>query len=302
MARSDPQPASAPQAFAWQAVAFAVLINLLWGGNVPAVKVGLLAIPPLWTGFWRFLLGAACITAWSLLNGIPLRPGRGEWWGLGWLALLFTLQIGLMNLGIRHTTGAMAAILIATNPLFAGLIAHVFVPGDRINARRGTGLLIAFAGICLVFLRDLNGAPGGGGLLGNGLCLASAALLAGRLVLTSRLVQTIDTTRVVLWQMVFSLPCFAVAGWFTEQVAWDRLGWYPLAGIAYQGIVVAGFNFMGLAYLLRRYSPSAVVSFNFLSPLFGVLLSVLLLSESISWHVLAGLAAVGVGLFLVARR
>ncbi|HEX9841489.1 MAG TPA: DMT family transporter [bacterium] len=299
--RSRP-PTAAPPAIPWQALLFALLLNALWGANVPAVKIGLLAVPPLWTGFWRFLLGSLCISAWAGWSGIALRPRRGEWGGLIWLGLLFTVQIATMNIGIRYTSSSQATILMSTNPIFAAALAHLFMPGDRLNARRGMGLLIAFAGICVVFLRGGGALLEPGATLGNAICLGSAALLGGRLVLSARLLQRIETARVVLWQMIFSLPCFAVAGWLTEQVRWEALGWYPLAGIAYQGIVVAGFNFMGLAMLLRRYSPSTVTSFNFLAPIFGVLISVLLLGEGLSWRVLAGLAGVGVGLFLIARR
>jgi drug/metabolite transporter (DMT)-like permease len=288
--------------FPWQAVLLAVFINALWGGNAPAVKVALVAIPPLWTGFWRFTLGALCIGAWALVNRTRLWPRREEWLGLVLLGLLFTVQIGLMNVGIRYTTAALGSIFVATNPLFAGLYGHLLLPGERLNRARASGLLIAFVGASLVFLRAPGALGGGGTALGNLICLASAALLGGRLVFASRLLQRIDSTRVVLWQMLISLPCFALAGWFTEQVRWERLGWYPLAGIAYQGVVVAGFNFMMLAYLLKRYSPGVVAGFNFLSPVFGVLISFLLLSEALSWNLLAGLAAVGVGLYLITRR
>jgi drug/metabolite transporter (DMT)-like permease len=102
--------------------------------------------------------------------------------------------------------------------------------------------------------------------------------------------------------MILSLPCFAVGGWLTESVRWEQLGWYPLAAIAYQGIVVAGFNFMGMAYLLKRYNTSVVAGFIFLSPLFGVLLSKVLLSEALTTQLLVGMGAVGLGLFLVIRR
>jgi drug/metabolite transporter (DMT)-like permease len=299
---SPPSRATSPLDFPWQAVALAVFINALWGGNAPAIKLGLIAVPPLWIGFWRFLLGVLCVGGWAWSQGIALWPRREEWLGLSLLGLLFTVQIGLMNVGIRFTTAALGSIFMATNPLFAGLYAHLALPGERLSPNRGAGLLVAFVGVSVIFLRDLTVLSGTGTLLGNLICLFSAALLGGRLVFASRLLQRIDSTRVVVWQMLFSLPCFALAGWFTEQVRWERLGWYPLAGIAYQGIIVAGFNFMALAYLLKRYSPSVVASFNFLSPVFGVLVSFLLLSEALSWPVLVGLVAVGGGLYLITRR
>ena len=179
MRPSQSTPSAGTPAIPWQAVLFVLLLNALWGANVPAVKIALLAIPPLWTGFWRFLLGVLCIATWARWNGVSLRPQRGEWSGLIWLGLLFTVQIATMNIGIGHTTSSLATIIMSTNPLFAAAFAHAFVPGDRLNARRGVGLLIAFAGICVVFLEDAGTFPQPGLALGNAICLGSATLLGG---------------------------------------------------------------------------------------------------------------------------
>lgn len=286
----------------WRALVLAITINLLWGANVPAVKMALLAVPPLWTAFARFTLGVTCLALWAWWNGISLRPTREE---LPWLVLLgamFTVQIASMNWGIHLTASSIAAILIATNPIFAALFAHLFVPGDRIQPKRMAGMGVALAGILVVFLPRDGGWAAMGAALGNGVCLASACLLGGRLVFTARLLQRIESTRVMVWQMLVSLPAFALAAALTERVNWDALGWPSVAGIAYQGIVVAGFNFMALAWLLRRYNASIVLGFNFVSPPFGVLLSALMLGETIGWPVFAGLGAVGLGLVLIARK
>jgi len=50
---------------------------------------------------------------------------------------------------------------------------------------------------------------------------------------------------------------------------WHNLNWRPLAGIAYQGVAIAGVAFMANAYLMRHHSPSVVASFNFVSPVAG---------------------------------
>jgi len=57
-----------------------------------------------------------------------------------------------------------------------------------------------------------------------------------------------------------------------------------------------------LTYLMKRYSTSVITSFNFVSPISGVFLSVLLLGDQVTWHVLAGVVLVGTGLYLVARH
>lgn len=283
-------------------IVFALFLNALWGGNVPAVKFGLLAFPPLWSAFFRFSLGALCLALWARCNGIPLRPERQEWRGLLVLGGLFTLQISLMNLGIHWSTGAMASVLIATNPIFAGLFAHFFLAGDRLTPLRGLGLALAFVGVAVMFLRGGWDVWAQSTALGNLACVASAALLGGRLVFTASLLQRMESTRVVLWQMLIGLPLFALSGALWEEINWQALDWQPVIGIFYQGVVVAGVAFMGMAYLLRRYPASVVLSFNFVSPVVGVLLSWVLLGEPLTWHVLVSVAAVGTGLVLVARK
>jgi drug/metabolite transporter (DMT)-like permease len=85
-------------------------------------------------------------------------------------------------------------------------------------------------------------------------------------------------------------------------IRWDAITWEPLAGLAYQGVVVAGLGFTVSFYLMKRYTPSVIVSFNFVSPIAGVLLSAWLLGDVITGHLWAGLLLVAVGLFLITRR
>jgi drug/metabolite transporter (DMT)-like permease len=69
--------------------------------------------------------------------------------------------------------------------------------------------------------------------------------------------------------------------------------------MAYQGIVIAGLGFMISASLIRRYRPSLVTSFNFTTPLFAVVLSVVLLGEPLSAWLIGGLVTVALGLVVI---
>ena len=137
---------------------------------------------------------------------------------------------------------------------------------------------------------------------GNAIVLLSAFLLGLRLTLSAKALQSVDTSRVALWQMMVSLPLYAGAGLAWETIHWEHLSWEPVAAIAYQGFVVAGLGFMVSFHLMKRYTPSVMVSFNFVAPIAGVLLSVWLLSESITVAIVAGMLLVAVGLILIARR
>ena len=283
-------------------VVLAVAVHSLWGGNAVAIKLSLEAFPPMWTAFLRFSIAIVCVALWAGFRGIPMRPKRSEWWWLVLLGVFFSIQIGLMNFGFEHTTGSIGSILMATNPIFAALWAHFLVAGDRLTRQRIIGLFVAFLGAAVVILQSghIDGATAVG--VGSGLVFVSAALLGCRLAYTGRLLQRMDEVRVVLWQMVISVPVFGVAALMSENIVWERVGLAPIAGIVYQGLVVAGLGFLLLTYLMKRYSTSVSTSFNFVSPISGVLLSVLLLGDKITLHVLAGVALVGTGLYLVARH
>lgn len=285
-----------------RAIGAALLIHALWGGNPVAVKLGLLAFPPLWSGFLRFVLACACVALWAVLARIPLRAPRAEWPAIGWIGILFTLQIGLMNFGFAATTGTNSAVLISTNPLFGLLFAHFLIPGDRVPVVRALGAVIAFAGTFLVLIRGALPESGTGLNTGDLIVLSSAALLGFRLALTGRFLVRGNEVRLVFWMMLLSLPAFGIGGAVFETIRWESIGWVPLAGIVYQGVVVAGIAFTVNFYLIRRYTASVMISFNFAAPVIGVLLSIWILGDPVLPGVLAGMALVALGLALVARR
>jgi len=297
-----PTPTRAAVAVPMQAIAIALLIHVLWGANPVAVKYSLLVFPPLWTAFFRFVIAIVCVAVWAKMIGVNIWPARYEWRALLFIGVMFTVQIAAMNIGFDLTSGSMGAVLIATNPIFAALFAHFLLAGDRLSVLKATGLLVAFAGTALVLMGASGDPQLAHGAWGNVILLMSACLLGGRLIVSAKVLQKIDGARVVLWQMILSLPLFALGGFLFESIRWDAMAWEPLAGLAYQGVIVAGLGFSVSFYLMARYTPSVIVSFNFVSPIAGVLLSAWLLGDIITGHLWAGLVLVAAGLYLITRR
>ena len=94
--------------------ALALLLSALWGGNPVAIKIGLHDAGPFALGWMRFVLGGVSILAWAWWTG-ALREFRiepREWRPLAVLGLLFTVQIGLMNLGTDLTSASHSAVLL----------------------------------------------------------------------------------------------------------------------------------------------------------------------------------------------
>jgi len=284
-----------------KAVLISVFIHTLWGGNPIAAKFGLVVFPPFASAFIRFVLGVIVLVLWARFRSQSLWPTTAEWMPLLWISAMFTIQIGLMNVGIDNTSGIMASVLISTNPIFAAIFAHFLIANDRLSISGVVGLLLAFCGVCLTLLNPEDAVNSNWLSIGVWVTLASAALLGFRMVISANAVKRIEPLKVAVWQMLFSLPVFALSSSALETIRWQAMSWSVTLGLLYQGVVVAGLGFPVFFWLMKHYRPSVMMSFNFVAPVAGVLLAALLLQESITINVVAGVALVAIGLVLIAR-
>jgi len=275
-----------------------LLLTAAWGGNAPALRFSLRHLPPFGAAGFRFLLGMGVVLLIAALQRVSLRPRREEWRPLAWMGLLFTAQIMLLNAGSAHTEASRQALLLNSYPLFVPLLAHWFLPGDRLTLQKSLGTLLAFLGVLFIF--GEKAFSGGGKLTGDLLIALSSVLLAGNAVYVSALVRTNHPYQVLFWQMAFAIPCFFASSLLLEP---QHYSWSPLVigSIGYQGIVVGGLCFVGWTSLLQHYAPGRLSVGFFLTPLFGALFSYLLLDEPITAGLAAGGAAILAGLFVVTR-
>ncbi len=280
----------------------ALLVCSLRGGNQVALKFALRSFSPMWTAFGRMLVSAFAVGGWSELRGIALAPLAAEWRPLWNLSLLLVVQISVLHYGADLTSPAYAVVLMNSNPIFANLIAHFFVPEDRLSRLRVLGLGVAFGGICVVFLGQPDARLAPNPTVGNLLVVVAAFTAAARTVYVQHLVQTIDPPKAVLWQTVFSLPLFFVGALLAGGGPREPMHWAPVAGILYQGIVVGAVSLLVWVYLLRKHSPGALTVFSFSVPMFGMLLSAWLHSEAVTPRLILGVIAVISGISLATRR
>ena len=278
----------------------ALAVGAARGGNQVAIKFALTAMSPLWTAFARMALSSVTIAALSRRDGAVLRPGPGERGTLLTLGLLFSVQIGMLHWGADLTSPAYAVILINTNPIFANVIAHFFVPEDRLSLSRVLGLGIAFSGVCAVMFGRPHTELAPNPLLGNGLMVLSGALVGARTVYIQRVVQRMPTARAIFWQMVISLPCFAAGAWLAgDRVARGSINFPAVTAIVYQGLIVGGVAILIWVKLLKKHTPGAISVFSFVTPPAGLVLASIFFGEELTPRLFIGLAAVLGGIALV---
>jgi drug/metabolite transporter (DMT)-like permease len=281
--------------------ALALLVSVLWGANPVAIKIGLEDAPPIRLAWMRFLVGGVVILAWGGATGRlrDFRLAPGEWRPLFVLGLLFTAQIGSMNVGTSLTTAAHSAILLNLYAVHTVVLAHFLIPGDRLTLRRAAGVLVAYAGILLLFRGQVGvGAPT---LAGDVVMFVSSLILAERTIYLARAVHQVDHVKLLLAQATFGTAVFLVVSLFLEPAP-THWTWRLAGSVGFQGIVIAGFNFVVNLWLLERYRPSVLATFFLTQPIFGVLAAALLTGERLTADLFVASAAVAVGVGLSARR
>ena len=278
----------------------ALLASIFWGVNPVAIKIGLEDAPPFRLAALRFLVGGTVILVWAASTGRlrGLRMARDEWGPLGGLGLLLAVQMGSMNFATAMTTAAHAAVILNLYAVHTVVLAHFLIPGDRLTLRRLTGVVVAYAGIVVLFGRGF--ALGGPTMVGDAIMFGSALILAERTVYLARAVHHQEPVKLLLAQAVVGIAVFVILSALVEPAPTRWTG--RLAGaIAFQGVVVTGFNFIVNLWLLKHYRPSALSAFFLTQPIFGVVAANIFRGEPLTAAVLVATVAVIVGIALTNR-
>jgi drug/metabolite transporter (DMT)-like permease len=280
--------------------ALALLISVFWGISPASVKLAFLDIPPIRLAVFRFLLGGLAIAAWGWGTGqfAAFRIERHQVRPLLVVGMILAVQVACINFGTARTNAAHAAIILNSYAVHTVVLAHFLIPGDRLNLRRLGGILVAYAGIITLFVRHPEGA--GVTLAGDLLVFASSVLLAERTVYLARAVHHLDPVKLLLAQIVIGLAFFIAYSSLAEHepTRWTvRL----VSIIAFQGIVLAGFNFVINLWLLKHYRPSSLAAFYLTQPVFGVIAATLMTGDALTPELIIASVAVTVGIWLTGR-
>lgn len=264
-----------------------VVIKLTGGGFAPVLQAGL-----------RSALAALVVLIWIRARGISLSmPPAALAWGVI-SGLIFGFEFLALYLALDLTTVARASVIFYSMPVWLGLAAHLWLPGERLTRARGLGMGLAIAGVALAMAdRSTAGASLAGDLLA---LLASLGWAAVVLLLRMTPLTRVASPVQLLFQVAVSAPLLlALAPLF------DPLPRAPqplhYAGLAFQAVCVVSLGYLIWFHLMTLYRTASVASFSFLSPVFAVLLGWLILGEQIGPAVWAALALVAAGLVLINR-
>jgi drug/metabolite transporter (DMT)-like permease len=280
------------------ALALAV-VYFVWGSTYMAVHLSLEAFPPLMlSGMRNFFAGVGLFIFAARRN--PVWPNASEVRNAALVGtLLVGLSSGMLAFGMRTVGTGTAAVMVATVPLFATVIAAF--TGRRIAKGEWVAVALGLVGIGLLNHGDASSGSTAGSLaiICGALFWAGGSHFAGRLKLPSDLLVS-TATQICLGGAIALVLAF-LSG---ERIA--GMSVTPLLAFLYLMLVGSMAAYVAYAYLIRHTSPIIASSCMYVNPVVAVAMGALFLGETISvWTVVATLiilASVGLSFWFDYRR
>lgn len=281
------------------AVALLLLLTFSWGLNGVAGKIANTGYNPIFLTVARSAIAAVLVFAWCRLRGIALFERDGTLWPGILAGLLFGGEFALIFIGLDFTSVARSALMVNTMPFWVLIGAH-FLLGERMSIVKFVGLMLAFAGVVVVFSDGLS-LPGPAAIKGDIMSLGAGVLWAATIiVIKATKLSRASAEKMLLYQLVvsaiFVLPLIPLAGPVLRDVSGLATG-----ALLFQAIYVVAFTYILWFWMMRRYPAAGLSSFAFLTPVFGVLLGGLLLAEPLTAKLFLALGLIAVGLIIVNR-
>ncbi|MBL0715760.1 MAG: DMT family transporter [Desulfosarcina sp.] len=289
--------APANQEMTFRAAIHVSLLCFLFGANAIAVKVAFKSFGVFSSASIRFGVAAAVIALWACLTGRSFRLQRGQGRHLLVFSTLFAIQMSLFYTGLERTYVSRGTLLINLLPFVILILAHFFIPGDRVTRRKLAGLLLGFSGVVCVFIEDqgLMGRVRSGDVF----VLLATVVWACNTVYLKRVISTFEPFHIVLYSMLLSLPVFFLEAFFFDAAAIKTISVEAILALLYQALVSASFGFIVWNSLLKKYGAVHLHSFIFIMPLVGVYLAGRVLGEPIGPNLLLALVLIVAGLLVV---
>lgn len=276
---------------------FIALLCTMFGANAVAIKYTLTGLGPFSAAALRFSLGAVIIALWARWRGLPFAIAVPERGPLLIMCLLFAVQINLFYLGMAHTYASRAALIVNLVPFFVLILAHYFIPGDRLSLRKVGGILLGFGGVAILIA---DKSTMSGQLRSGDLIVLSATLLwSVAAIYTKKIIHRFAPFQLVFYPILVAIAVFSTEAWYFEAHTVRTLNLPIAMAIIYQSLAVTSFGFISWNTLLGRFGAGTMHSFVFIMPVAGVLFSGLLLSEPITSRLLLAALLITAGILVI---
>ena len=274
-------------------------LSLIWASAFFNIKIATYSFGPITIAFFRIFLGAIPVILLCLIKRIQIEAFSKDWlWfaSIGFINLV--IPFFLIAYGVQKVQSNLAAILMATTPLSATILAHFFTKNEKFNWFKSVGILIGFSGIIFLFSDKI--------LINNENMIYALSILLGSTcyviggILTLRISKKKNenvTASILIWGTIIVFP---ISMYFEKP--WNLSpSMDSMIALLYLGVFPTGVAWLLRFNILKNNGLVFQSQVAYLIPIFGVILGFIFLNELITSKVIVSLILVIFGIYLVKR-
>jgi drug/metabolite transporter (DMT)-like permease len=275
----------------WKTLLAFAIIYFVWGSTYLAIRVGVREVPPFLLAAMRFLIAGLVLYGWMMAKGERSLSGR-QWASVSLLAILFfVLDYGLLFWAEQRVPSGIAAVMMATIPVFMALLEIIFLRTQKVTVRLVLALLIGIGGVAVLMSHSLNlgGAPidtaGTVALIVASISWSVSSALTRKLPLPPSKVMSSGAQMLV--GGVFLALTAAALGEFRNFHPWtvSREAWLSLLYLIVAGSII---GFTAYLWLIDHESPTKVGTYAYVNPVVAVVVGYFLGGEALGPRTILG--------------
>jgi drug/metabolite transporter (DMT)-like permease len=287
----------------WKILLAFGIIYFVWGSTFLAIRVGVNEVPPFLLAGIRFFVSGIVLYGWMRLKGAP-PPSRTEWASATLLgALIFLVDYGCLFWAEQRVPSGIAAVVLATIPVFITLLEIIFLRTQRLTVRLGLALLAGLCGVAVLTIPSFSfgevpiNRAGALALLVAAFTWSVATILTRRLTLPASKPMSAATQMLTGGAQLFVLAALSgeFAGFHLQAVS--AKAWFALLYLIVAGSIV---GFTAYVWLLHHESPTKVGTYAYVNPVVAVALGYFVGGESVGPRTLLGALLVLISVIAIA--
>ena len=291
----------APGSLVWAALG---VVYLAWGSTYLAIRVTVETMPPLLASAARFLIAGSVMYLFLVArrgrSGIRVTTGELAASAAVGAALLLGAN-GLVMIAEQEVPSALAALIIASTPLWVVILRLVF--RDRVTRGTLAGVAAGFVGVAILVLpgNGSSGAPLGGALL----LVAASAFWATGSFFSKRLPLPNDPFVSTAMQMLCGgllLTVVGVAAGEAANIDVASFSTRSVVALAYLVVIGSLLAFTSYTWVLQHAPISKVATYAYVNPVVAIFLGWVILSEQITGTILFGAAVIVASVAFIVRK
>ena len=274
-------------------------VYIFWGSTYLAIKYAIETLPPFLMAGARFAFAGSVLILWAKIAKDYETPTLKQWktsFIVGTLLLLG--GNGGVVLAQHYIPSSLAALLVATEPLWIVVLSWTWLGHGRPNWRVGLGLLVGFAGVWLLISGRASAGVEGAGLgqwIGIIAVILGAFSWAAGSIYGLRASTPKSSLLAAGMQMLAGSVSLLLVGlirgeWSTFDPS--AVSFNSLFGLGYLVIFGSLVGFTAYSWLLKNARPSMVATYAYVNPVIAVLLGWLIAGESMTGQMLVGAGVV----------